>query len=54
MSMEKITKDELLEKLGGVPLSDDEMEKIAGGAPFCLSKLVWSDELQDCVPPLLK
>ena len=29
--MEKITKEELLEKLGRIPLSDDELEKIAGG-----------------------
>ena len=29
--MEKITKEELLEKLGGTPLSDDELEKVNGG-----------------------
>ena len=30
MSMEKITKEELQEKFG-VPLSDDELENVAGG-----------------------
>ena len=29
--MEKITKDELLEKLGGFALSDDELENVSGG-----------------------
>ena len=29
--MEKITKEELLNKLGGVALSDDELEKVSGG-----------------------
>ena len=33
MSMEKITKEELLEKLGRTPLSDDELEMVTGGAP---------------------
>ena len=27
--MEKITKEELLENLGGTPLSDDELEQVA-------------------------
>ena len=31
MSMEKITKEELLEKIGGTPLSDDELEMVSGG-----------------------
>ena len=29
--MEKITKEELFEKIGGTPLSDDELEQVAGG-----------------------
>ena len=29
---EKITKEELLNNLGGLSLSDDELEKVAGGA----------------------
>ena len=29
--MEKITKEELLNKLGGVALSDDELEMVSGG-----------------------
>ena len=29
--MEKIAKEVLMEKLGGTPLSDDELEKVAGG-----------------------
>ena len=33
MSMEKITKEELLEKLGRTPLSDDELEMVTGGTP---------------------
>ena len=31
MSMEKITKDELLEKIGGTPLPDEELEQISAG-----------------------
>ena len=31
MSMEKITKDELLEKLGGFALSDEELTQVSGG-----------------------
>ena len=31
MSMEKITKEELMEKFLGVPLTDDELEKVSGG-----------------------
>ena len=30
--MEKITKEELLEKLGGEALSDDELGKVSGGS----------------------
>ena len=30
--MEKITKEELQEKVLGTPLSDDELEKVSGGA----------------------
>ena len=33
MSMEKITKEELLKKLGGEALSDDELEIVIGGKP---------------------
>ena len=29
--MGKINKEELLEKLGGIPLSDDELEQVSGG-----------------------
>ena len=29
--MEKITKEELLNKLGGIALSDEELEKVSGG-----------------------
>ena len=29
--MEKITKEEPLEKMGGVLLSDDELEQVSGG-----------------------
>ena len=37
MSMEKITKEELMEKFLGVPLTDDELEKVSGGTDnFCL------------------
>ena len=31
MSMEKITKEELKNLIGGKALSDDELEKVAGG-----------------------
>ncbi len=31
MPMEKIIKEEFLEKLGDIPLSDDELENISGG-----------------------
>ena len=30
--MEKINSEELLEKIGGTPLSDDEMEEITSGS----------------------
>ena len=29
--MEKITKEELLEKLGGQPVNDEELEQVSGG-----------------------
>ena len=29
--MGKINKEELLEKLGGIPLNDDELEQVSGG-----------------------
>ena len=32
--MEKITKEELLNKLGGENLSDDELENVAGGFDY--------------------
>ena len=51
--MEKITKEELLEKLGRIPLSDDELEKIAGGDTTCIPLL--SDDMtafQECVRDL--
>ena len=32
--MEKITKEELFEKIGGTPLSDDELEQVAGGFDY--------------------
>ncbi len=35
MSMEKITKDELMEKLGVFAMSDDELENVAGGNNDC-------------------
>ena len=34
--MEKITKEELMEKLGGENLSDEELEKVSGGDQQCL------------------
>ena len=37
MSMEKITKEELKNLIGGKALSDDELEKVSGGADhICL------------------
>ena len=33
--MEKITKEELLAKLGGKALSDDELENVTGGGAEC-------------------
>ena len=54
MSMEKITKDELLKKLDDLALSDDELEQVTGGAQVCLSGFVWSHELQRCVLSALK
>ena len=33
MSMEKITKEELLKELGKHILSDDELENVSGGTP---------------------
>ena len=32
--MEKITKEELLNNLGGVAMSDDELENVAGGFDY--------------------
>ena len=34
MSMEKITKEELKNLIGGKALSDDELEKVAGGDAY--------------------
>lgn len=39
--MEKITKEELMEMLNGVTLSDDELEMIAGGG--------YTTGLSDCL-----
>ena len=36
MSMEKITKEELLNKLGGKALSEEELTKVSGGDQQCL------------------
>ena len=51
--MEKITKEELMEKLGGVALSDDALENVSGGwngkSRDCGMLERWSDELQTCV-----
>ena len=51
--MEKITKEELLNKLGGEALSDDELENVSGGwngeSRGCGMLERWSDELQTCV-----
>ena len=54
--MEKITKDELIEKLGGTPLSDDELEMVSGGTPWDTiseAKSICEDEasayLQQCI-----
>ena len=33
--MEKITKEELMEKLGGENLSEEELEKVSGGDKQC-------------------
>ena len=33
--MEKITKEELLNKLGGIPLSDEEHTQVSGGNKQC-------------------
>ena len=48
--MEKITKDELMEKLGGTPLSDDELDNVADGDDSCMEGLVWSSKYQRCLP----
>ena len=47
--MEKITKEELLAKLGGKALSDDELENVAGGSTFdeCYDTLY--NELLACI-----
>ena len=52
--MEKITNDELLEKLGAHAMSDDELEQVAAGGPegICLRDFVWNKELQKCVLPV--
>ena len=51
--MEKLTKEELLENLGGTPLNDDELENVSGGfipqAKPCGPDEIWSDELNKCV-----
>ena len=49
MAMEKITKEELLEKLGGVPLSDDELETVAGGGAFEDCVLQASEAYGNCI-----
>ena len=36
--MEKISKEELLKKLDGMNLSDEELEKVAGGSMGCIEK----------------
>ena len=51
--MEKITKEELLNNLGGEALSDEGLEKVSGGWDgqhrSCSPGTLWSDELNDCV-----
>ena len=54
MSMEIITKEELLEKLGGIALSDDELEKISGGGAFEDCVLKASEAYAKCVGPVKK
>ena len=49
--MEKITKDELLENLGGTPLSDEELTNVSGGDDSCMEGLVWNSKDQRCLPP---
>ena len=50
MSNEKITKEELLNKLGGEALNDEELDKVSGGAGFCMPMFVWDPKIQDCRP----
>lgn len=47
MSVEKITKEELLEKLGRIPLSDDELTLVAGGGHDCYDNCDMSYSLGD-------
>ena len=47
--MEKITKEELLNKLGGVALSDDELEKVAGGGSFDACYEAAYNEMTACI-----
>ena len=48
--MEKITKEELINKLGGIPLSDDELEMVSGGREID-SPTVSTPEPIDNEPP---
>ena len=46
--MEKITKEELLEKLGRIPLSDDELDMVSGGYSGGV-ETVAPEKANDCV-----
>ena len=48
MSMEKITKEELLNKLGGKALSEEELETIIGGKPASILGTVGQSGTSNC------
>ena len=48
MFMEKITKEELLAKLGGMALSDEELETIIGGKPASILGTVGQSGTSNC------
>ena len=48
MSMEKITKEELKNLIGGKALSDDELEKVSGGGVDHMCESVVDMEYREC------
>lgn len=48
MSVEKITKEELLNTLGGIAMSDEELETIIGGKPASILGTMGQSGTSNC------